>query len=81
MALASGTAGGHGLKEENLVFLGLAGLIDPPRREVKAAIRGARRAGIRVIMVTGDGPVTAQAIATQLAIPVQNVLLGADIEA
>jgi Ca2+-transporting ATPase len=81
IALAAREVGGTGLVEQDLVFLGLVGLIDPPRKEVKAAIDGARRAGIRVIMVTGDGPVTAQAIAAQLSIPVQKVLRGDEVEA
>jgi Ca2+-transporting ATPase len=47
---------------ENLVFLGLVGLIDPPRQDVKQALQECREAGVRVIMATGDQPVTAQAI-------------------
>lgn len=66
--------------EAEMEFLGLVGLIDPPRPEVRAAIGGARAAGIRVIMVTGDAPGTAQAIATQLGIPVDVVLTGVDVE-
>ena len=54
--------------EKELVFVGLQGMIDPPREEVKDAIRIAHDAGIRVIMITGDHPVTAQAIATELGI-------------
>jgi len=46
----------------NLVFLGLIGLIDPPRQDVKQVLQECAEAGIRVIMVTGDQPVTAQAI-------------------
>jgi Ca2+-transporting ATPase len=47
---------------ENLVFLGLVGLIDPPRQDVKQVLQECREAGVRVIMATGDQPVTAQAI-------------------
>jgi len=47
---------------EKLVFLGLIGLIDPPRQDVRQALQECREAGIRVIMATGDQPVTAQAI-------------------
>ncbi len=49
--------------ESELVFLGLAGLLDPPRPEVKDAIALMRRAGIRSLMVTGDHPLTARSIA------------------
>lgn len=54
--------------EQGLTFLGLVGLIDPPRPEVKAAIKQARQAGIRTIMVTGDHKKTAAAISTQLGL-------------
>ncbi|RJQ71925.1 MAG: HAD family hydrolase [Desulfobacteraceae bacterium] len=53
---------------EKLRFLGLFGLLDPPRRDVRAAIQECRSAGIRVVMVTGDQPATAQAIARQTGI-------------
>jgi P-type Ca2+ transporter type 2C len=52
--------------ERNLVFVGLAGMIDPPRREVKEAIMKSRRAGIKTVMITGDHQTTAEAIADQL---------------
>ncbi|MCF8145826.1 MAG: cation-transporting P-type ATPase [Deltaproteobacteria bacterium] len=51
---------------ENLVFLGLLGLVDPPRKDVAGAIQACREAGIRVIMVTGDQPVTARYIGSVL---------------
>ena len=54
--------------ETDLVFVGLIALRDPPRESVKASIARAKGAGIRVTMITGDSPVTAQAIATQLGI-------------
>ena len=53
---------------DNLVFAGLFGLIDPPRKEVPAAIRQCREAGIEVVMVTGDHPAAAKAIGKQLGI-------------
>lgn len=54
--------------EHDLVFLGLIGMIDPPRDEVAEAVATCRSAGIRPIMITGDHPLTAQAIAQDLGI-------------
>ncbi|CAN7458090.1 cation-translocating P-type ATPase [Phenylobacterium sp. LjRoot219] len=54
--------------EQDLVFLGLIGMIDPPRVEARTAIAAARAAGIRVIMITGDHPRTAGVIAAELQI-------------
>ena len=53
---------------EELVFLGLVGMIDPPRPEVQAAINDCKTAGIKVVMITGDHPSTAHFIGTQLGI-------------
>ena len=52
--------------ERDLIFVGLAGMIDPPRPEVKGAVQMAREAGIRTVMITGDYPDTARAIAAQI---------------
>jgi Ca2+-transporting ATPase len=54
--------------EQDLVFAGLIGMIDPPRAEAKEAVARARRAGIRPIMITGDHPRTAAVIARELGI-------------
>ena len=54
--------------EEGLTLLGLVGLEDPPRPEVPAAIAKCRSAGIKVVMVTGDHPATAEAIARQIGL-------------
>ncbi|ACB35551.1 ATPase, P-type (transporting), HAD superfamily, subfamily IC [Leptothrix cholodnii SP-6] len=54
--------------ERELVFLGLVGLIDPPRPEARDAVAECHSAGVRVVMITGDHPQTALAIASQLGI-------------
>ncbi len=54
--------------ERGMTFLGLTGMIDPPRPEAKAAIRVCIDAGIRPVMITGDHPVTAQAVARELGL-------------
>ena len=68
--------------EEDLCFLGLSGMIDPIRPEVKAAIEECRDAGIRPVMITGDHPDTATAIARQLGILTedQEAITGARLE-
>jgi Ca2+-transporting ATPase len=54
--------------EQELVFAGLIGMIDPPRKEARAAVAAAQGAGIRPIMITGDHPVTAGVIAAELGL-------------
>lgn len=68
--------------EKNLIFAGLAGLIDPPREEAKVAIAECKTAGIRPVMITGDHPATAQAIARELGILDEGELAitGAELE-
>ncbi len=66
--------------ERELVFIGLVGMIDPARVEVKAAVETTRTAGIRPIMITGDHPLTALHIARQLGIAQNDqVVTGLDL--
>ena len=68
--------------EQELVWLGAVGMIDPPRAEAAQAVEVARRAGIRTVMITGDHPSTALAIATELGVTRkgERPLAGAEIE-
>ncbi|MDP1587625.1 MAG: cation-transporting P-type ATPase, partial [Prosthecobacter sp.] len=66
--------------DDDLTFLGLVMLWDPPRPEVPEALRNAQAAGIRVIMITGDHPATAQAVAAVIGIEAERVLTGQDID-
>ena len=67
--------------EKRLVFAGLMGMIDPARVEVKPALEKARSAGIRTVMITGDYPNTARAIAKSITLlrPGHNVMTGAEL--
>ena len=72
-ALPSTQTGNDGdASEQNLVFLGVAGMLDPPRKEAALAIAQAQRAGIRIVMITGDHPLTAARIGRDLGIAEQN---------
>ncbi len=67
--------------EQDLVFVGLVGMIDPPRPEVRQAVETAKSAGVRAIMITGDHPLTARFIAHQLGIAENGrVKTGVDID-
>ena len=69
--------------ENGLTFMGLVGMIDPPRPEAKAAVATCRRAGIRPVMITGDHVVTASAIAKELGIleDGDRAITGAELDA
>ncbi len=60
--------------ENNLVFVGFIGMIDPPRKGVKESVKACRRAGIKTVMITGDHIITAKAIAKDLGILRENEL-------
>jgi len=67
--------------EHEMTFLGLVGMIDPPRPEAKAAIQMCEQAGIRPVMITGDHPLTAQAVAQELGLlKGGRVVTGAELE-
>ena len=68
--------------EKNLVFLGLVGMIDPPRSETKEAIERCKKAGVRVVMITGDQKPTAVAIGKEIGIieDESNVLTGPELD-
>ena len=68
--------------EKELVFIGLVGMIDPPREEVKHGVKKAADAGIRTVMITGDYPNTARAVAQQIRLlrSGHKVLTGADLD-
>ncbi|MDZ4084231.1 MAG: cation-translocating P-type ATPase [Bdellovibrionales bacterium] len=75
----------HSSVENNLTFLGLIAIADPPRTESIPAIQACKAAGIKVVMITGDHPVTAKAIARELGIvedgKFDQVLTGAQLDA
>lgn len=67
--------------ENNLTFIGMVGMIDPPREEAKKAVAEAKQAGVRTIMITGDHVITASAIARSLGIlePGQKAIMGSEL--
>ncbi|MCG8353825.1 MAG: cation-translocating P-type ATPase [Chloroflexales bacterium] len=68
--------------EHDMTFLGLAGMIDPPRPDAKAAIQTCEQAGIKPVMITGDHPLTAQAVARELGLlKTGRVVTGTELEA
>ncbi len=69
-----------GREEKDLVFLGMVGMIDPPREEVKEALAVCKTAGIDVKMITGDHAITARAIAREIGLPEGDVVTGVELE-
>ncbi|MBN1169749.1 cation-translocating P-type ATPase [Candidatus Micrarchaeota archaeon] len=74
------TENGKKNPESDLIFLGLMGMIDPPREGVKEAIQDCRKAGIRVVMITGDNKYTAAAIGRDLGFR-DSVITGTELDA
>ena len=65
--------------EVEMEFLGLVGMADPVRPEVRDAVAAARGAGIRIVMITGDHPATALSIAREAGIPAHTVMIGSEL--
>ena len=82
LAIASKSNATPATAESGMTLLGLVGMIDPPRLEAKAAIAVCAEAGIRTVMITGDHPVTAQAVARELGMLRSGgrVVTGAELE-
>ena len=70
-----------GEPEQALILVGIAGIIDPPRPEVPAAIAECHSAGINLLMITGDSPKTAAAIAKKIGLPAQHTVTGPQLDA
>ncbi len=82
LALAKKVVEGEVISEDNLIFIGLVGMVDPPRPEAIPAVSNLKEAGITTIMITGDHADTAFAIAGELGITSeqQNVMTGAELD-
>ena len=76
-------AKGETAEEKNLIFLGLAAMIDPPKEGAKEAVEACRRAGVKTVMITGDSKETAFAVAYRLGIAreLKEVLTGEELDA
>ncbi len=81
--LVDGVPADPELAEQGLIFLGMVGMIDPPRTDAAVAVARCREAGIRPVMITGDHPLTARQIAHQVGIAASDapVLSGAELSA
>ncbi len=66
--------------EEKLIFAGMFGMIDPPRKEAIESIATCKKAGIRVVMITGDNQLTAEAIASRLGLSTKDVISGKELQ-
>ena len=82
LAVAAKSNASRETAEQDMTFLGLVGMIDPPRPEAEAAVRKCAQAGFKVVMITGDHPLTAEAVGRELGILRSGrVLTGAELEA
>lgn len=70
----------NGFTENNLIFIGLVGMLDPPRKSVKSSIEIAQTAGIKIKIITGDNPLTAASIGEKIGLKVTKVVLGEEID-
>lgn len=66
--------------EDNLIFIGLVGMIDPPRKSVHSSILTAQRAGIKIKIITGDNAITAKAVGKSVGLKVDKILTGEQID-
>ncbi|HXJ41941.1 MAG TPA: cation-translocating P-type ATPase [Bryobacteraceae bacterium] len=67
--------------EQDLTFVGMVGILDPPRTEARAAVEKCRAAGIRAVMITGDHPATARSVASQVGIDAGNrIITGPELD-
>ncbi|MFA5375229.1 MAG: HAD-IC family P-type ATPase [Dehalococcoidia bacterium] len=66
--------------QDDLIFIGLAGMADPPRHEAKEAIALCKQAGIKVKMITGDNKITAESVARQIDLPPGKAVTGAELQ-
>jgi len=67
-------------EEKNLIFVGLVGMLDPPRKTVKESLNLARSAGIKIKIITGDNPVTAKAVGEEVGMSIHKVVTGDEID-
>ena len=66
--------------QDDLTFIGLAGMADPPRQEAREAIALCKQAGIKVKMITGDNKITAESVARQIGLPPGKAITGAELQ-
>ena len=66
--------------QDDLIFIGLAGMADPPRHEAKEAVALCKQAGIKVKMITGDNKITAESVARQIDLPPGKAITGAELQ-